>query len=142
MSTDSLPRPRRVDYDALTLSFTPPEPCATFPPPNLDFDTTVFSRSQENILSAAQRLVSDLRREHAYTDTATFAYVVPCLPLGSLCRIPSIVSPAAQSDLRPNARSAYTSLQCGVCRQALRGEKEARAHAEQTGHTAFTEYDG
>ncbi|GAA5871717.1 hypothetical protein JCM3774_003028 [Rhodotorula dairenensis] len=95
-----------IHYDALTLSFTPPEPCATFPPPNLDFDTTVFSRSQESILSAAQRLVSHLRKEHAYTDTATFA------------------------------------LQCGVCRQALRGEKEARAHAEQTGHTAFTEYEG
>ncbi|KWU46431.1 OTU-domain-containing protein [Rhodotorula sp. JG-1b] len=95
-----------IHYDALTLSFTLPEPSSSFPPPNLDFDTTVFPRWQEGILSAAQRLVGDLRKEHAYTDTATFA------------------------------------LQCGVCRQALKGEKEARTHAEQTGHTSFTEYDG
>ncbi|GAA5989263.1 hypothetical protein JCM10908_001231 [Rhodotorula pacifica] len=95
-----------IHYDALTLSFSPPEPSSSFPPPNLDFDTTVFPRSEEGILTAAQRLVTELRKEHAYTDTATFA------------------------------------LQCGVCRQALKGEKEARAHAEQTGHTSFTEYDG
>ena len=62
-----------TDYDALTLSFTLPEPSSSFPPPNLDFDTTVFPCSQEGILAAALRLVSELRKEHAYTDTATFA---------------------------------------------------------------------
>ncbi|POY70223.1 hypothetical protein BMF94_6806 [Rhodotorula taiwanensis] len=95
-----------IHYDALTLSFVPPEPSPSFPPPNLEFDTTVFPRSDEHLLAAAQKLVGDLRKEHAYTDTATFA------------------------------------LQCGVCRQALTGEKEARKHAEATGHTSFAEYEG
>ncbi|BGP22766.1 ubiquitin-specific protease otu1 [Rhodotorula toruloides] len=95
-----------IHYDALTFSFAPPEASTSFPPPNIDFDTTVFPRTEEHLLSAASELVAQLRAQHAYTDTATFA------------------------------------LRCGVCREALKGEKEARQHAEQTGHTSFTEYDG
>lgn len=33
-------------------------------------------------------------------------------------------------------------LKCGECGTALKGEKEARQHAESSGHTSFTEYDG
>ncbi|GAA5885329.1 hypothetical protein JCM6882_009572 [Rhodosporidiobolus microsporus] len=96
-----------IHYDALTFSFAPPEPSTSFPPPNLDFDTTVFSIStQDHLLSAAEKLVAQLRAQHAYTDTATF------------------------------------TLSCGICKEALKGEKEAREHAKKTGHTAFTEYDG
>ncbi|GAA5822990.1 hypothetical protein JCM11251_004449 [Rhodosporidiobolus azoricus] len=96
-----------IHYDALTFSFMPPEPSTSFPPPNLDFDTTVFSIStQDHLLRSAEKLVSRLREQHAYTDTATF------------------------------------TLSCGICKEALKGEKEAREHAKKTGHTAFTEYDG
>ncbi|BGP37862.1 ubiquitin-specific protease otu1 [Rhodotorula kratochvilovae] len=95
-----------IHYDALTFSFAPPEPSTSFPPPNLDFDTTVFPRYQEHLLDAAHKLVAQLRAKHAYTDTASF------------------------------------TLKCGDCGQALTGEKEARKHAEATGHTSFTEYDG
>ncbi|GAA5868738.1 hypothetical protein JCM1840_004376 [Sporobolomyces johnsonii] len=95
-----------IHYDALTLSFAPPEPSSTFPPPNLDFDTTVFAKSDEHlILTAALELVTELRASHAYTDTATF------------------------------------TLKCEICKEAIIGEKEARSHAEKTGHTSFGEYD-
>jgi hypothetical protein len=70
-----------ADYDALTFSYAPPEPSTAFPPPNLDFDTTIFSiASQDHLLDTAKKLVSKLRAEHAYTDTATFTFVFP-LPL-------------------------------------------------------------
>ncbi|GAA6042750.1 hypothetical protein JCM8097_007456 [Rhodosporidiobolus ruineniae] len=96
-----------IHYDALTFSFAPPEPSTSFPPPNIDFDTTVFSIStQDHLLKSAQELVGKLRAAHAYTDTATF------------------------------------TLSCGVCKEGLKGEKEAREHAKNTGHTSFTEYDG
>ncbi|GAA5948423.1 hypothetical protein JCM21900_002705 [Sporobolomyces salmonicolor] len=96
-----------IHYDALTRSFAPPEPASTFPPPNLEFDTTVFAKSDEHlvILTAALELVAKLRASHAYTDTATF------------------------------------TLKCEICKEALIGEKEARRHAEKTGHTRFGEYD-
>ncbi|GAA5968087.1 hypothetical protein JCM11641_003724 [Rhodosporidiobolus odoratus] len=96
-----------IHYDALTFSFASPEPSSTFPPPNLDFDTTLFPLSnQSHLVSAAQDLVAKLRAAHAYTDPATF------------------------------------TLACGICKTGLTGEKEARDHAKETGHTAFTEYDG
>eukprot|EP00887_Chlorella_sp_A99_P007280 scaffold2.g7280.t1 len=36
--------------------------------------------------------------------------------------------------------TANFTLRCGVCKQGLRGEKEAVAHARATGHQQFTEY--
>jgi ubiquitin thioesterase OTU1 len=36
--------------------------------------------------------------------------------------------------------TATFDLKCEQCGQGLKGEKEARAHAEQTGHTKFGEY--
>ncbi|KAL0063754.1 ubiquitin-specific protease otu1 [Marasmius tenuissimus] len=46
---------------------------------------------------------------------------------------------------RLRAKKAYTNtatfeLKCEECGQGLKGEKEARAHAEQTGHVRFGEY--
>ncbi|KAI5119741.1 hypothetical protein M0805_008671 [Coniferiporia weirii] len=46
---------------------------------------------------------------------------------------------------RLRAKRAYTNtatfdLRCEVCNKGLKGEKEAQAHAMQTGHTAFGEY--
>lgn len=33
-------------------------------------------------------------------------------------------------------------LKCDVCGKAIIGEKEAKSHAEETGHARFGEYDG
>ncbi|KAJ3191754.1 ubiquitin-specific protease otu1 [Irineochytrium annulatum] len=35
---------------------------------------------------------------------------------------------------------ANFTLKCGVCMTGLKGQKEAQAHAMETGHTSFTEY--
>ena len=47
------------------------------------------------------------------------------------------------SELRQKKKFTNTAtfdLKCEICGQGLKGEKEARAHASQTGHTAFGEY--
>jgi len=47
------------------------------------------------------------------------------------------------SQLRASRKFTNTStfdLKCEVCGKGLKGEKEARAHASQTGHTSFGEY--
>ncbi|CAE6460547.1 unnamed protein product [Rhizoctonia solani] len=47
------------------------------------------------------------------------------------------------SQLRASRKFTNTStfeLKCEICGQGLKGEKEARAHATQTGHTSFGEY--
>jgi ubiquitin thioesterase OTU1 len=41
---------------------------------------------------------------------------------------------------RKFTNTATFTLRCEVCKAGLTGEKEARAHATQTGHTAFGEY--
>jgi len=64
----------------------------------------------------------------------------------SFSRGNSEIMPAAEklaSKLR--SKKAYTNtatfdLRCGICKKGLKGEKEARAHAHDTGHTDFTEY--
>lgn len=99
-----------IHYDAITLSPIPPEELSNQSmsdsfPPDLDFDTTIFSSEDESFLQAALQLVSQLRQLHYYTDTATF------------------------------------SLRCETCSTALVGEKDARAHAEATGHTQFGEFE-
>ena len=53
-----------TDYDAVSLS-----PLPVSPP---SFHTTVFPTSDQNILHAADQLVSRLKAEHYYTDTASF----------------------------------------------------------------------
>ncbi|GAA5905068.1 ubiquitin-specific protease OTU1 [Sporobolomyces salmoneus] len=61
-----------IHYDALTFSFAPPS-SAPFPP-DLSFDTTIFPLPVEpTTLSAATQLVGVLRKNHSYTDTATFS---------------------------------------------------------------------
>ncbi|KAH7341097.1 hypothetical protein B0J17DRAFT_694545 [Rhizoctonia solani] len=47
------------------------------------------------------------------------------------------------SQLRASRKFTNTStfeLKCEICGQGLKGEKEARVHAAQTGHTSFGEY--
>ncbi|EIW67737.1 hypothetical protein TREMEDRAFT_33358 [Tremella mesenterica DSM 1558] len=53
-----------IHYDALSLS-----PTTDAPP---EFHTTLFQISDSNIFSSAEKLVSQLRSKHYYTDTATF----------------------------------------------------------------------
>lgn len=89
------------------------------------------------MLDAAQRLVAQLRAQHAYTDTATFT----CVPHPVTVR-------TADGGVSPLVLLAHPSaavthrLKCGDCGRALKGEKEAREHAASSGHTSFTEYDG
>lgn len=68
------------DYDALTFSWTQPTPSTTFPPPNLEFDTTIFPASSDMMLGAGLKIAAKLRATHSYTDAATFTCVRP------LCR--------------------------------------------------------
>ncbi|KAK4053047.1 ubiquitin-specific protease otu1 [Microbotryomycetes sp. JL201] len=94
-----------IHYDALTFSFVGPDIAAE----SLEFDVLKFESGSEQaraVTQAALELVSRLRKEHAYTDAATF------------------------------------TLKCEQCGAAIVGEKDARAHAMQTGHTSFGEYDG
>lgn len=53
-----------IHYDAVTLSPLPASPPA--------FHTTVFPVYDTSLLDAAERLVSQLRAKHYYTDTANF----------------------------------------------------------------------
>ncbi|KAI0064472.1 OTU-domain-containing protein [Artomyces pyxidatus] len=41
---------------------------------------------------------------------------------------------------RAYTNTATFDLKCEICAKGLKGEKEARAHAEETGHTKFGEY--
>jgi len=56
-----------------------------------------------------------------------------------------VLSAAEKLATKLRAKKAYTNtasfdLRCGICKQGLKGEKEARVHAQDTGHTDFTEY--
>jgi len=58
---------------------------------------------------------------------------------------PDIMPAAEKLASKLRSRRAFTNtatfaLRCGVCKQGLKGEKEARAHAQETGHTDFMEY--
>ncbi|KAG0147344.1 hypothetical protein CROQUDRAFT_670614 [Cronartium quercuum f. sp. fusiforme G11] len=60
-----------IHYDAVTLSPIPPQPSSSFPP-EIGFDTTIFSCEDDHLLSSASQLVRQLRDQHYYTDTASF----------------------------------------------------------------------
>lgn len=63
-------------------------------------------------------------------------------PIDGSENIPQAASKLA-SQLRASRKFTNTStfdLKCEICGQGLKGEKEARAHAAQTGHTSFGEY--
>jgi ubiquitin thioesterase OTU1 len=53
-----------IHYDAITLA-----PIPDAPP---EFHETLFSRTNPEILPAAEKLASKLREKKAYTNTATF----------------------------------------------------------------------
>ncbi|KAI0819116.1 OTU-domain-containing protein [Irpex lacteus] len=57
---------------------------------------------------------------------------------------PALVSAKKLAD-KLRAKRAYTNtstfdLRCQICQKGLKGEKEARAHASETGHVQFGEY--
>jgi len=56
-----------------------------------------------------------------------------------------ILPAAGKLAAKLRAKKAYTNtatfdLRCGICKKGLKGEKEARDHAQETGHAEFTEY--
>lgn len=66
-----------LDYDAITFSYASPSsnPQQFITTPTikgLEFDTTIFSTSSDQILNAALKLVTKLREKHSYTDAANF----------------------------------------------------------------------
>lgn len=57
----------------------------------------------------------------------------------------SVLKGAQELATKLRAKKAYTNtstfdLKCEICKVGLKGEKEAREHAVQTGHTKFGEY--
>jgi ubiquitin thioesterase OTU1 len=42
--------------------------------------------------------------------------------------------------LRKFTDLANFTLKCGICKKGLVGQKDAQAHAIETGHAQFTEY--
>lgn len=102
-----------IHYDAVTLA-----PIPDAPP---DFHETLFSITNAEILPAAEKLASKLRAKKAYTNTSTFEL---------RCGV----------SVPRSSRLLLLSLSLKVCKKGLKGEKEARAHAQETGHTDFTEY--
>lgn len=83
----------------------------------------MFPTSSDDMLATALKLVAKLRATHSYTDAATFTLVLPYF------------------SYRP-VSDALGRLKCDVCGKAIVGEKEAKSHAEETGHARFGEYDG
>jgi ubiquitin thioesterase OTU1 len=107
-----------IHYDAVSLA-----PMQDAPP---DFHQTVLAimsteSAIEPTLIAAGKLASKLREKKAFTNTATFT--LKCEVGG--CELNSV--------------QPLTSI-AQNCKQGLKGEKEARAHAAETGHVNFGEY--
>lgn len=103
-----------IHYDAVSLA-----PTRDAPP---DFHTTVFPiDGMGHVSQAALKLASQLRAARKFTNTNTFDLK---------CEVSSRF-------ILPNMLILTIDK---VCRQGLKGEKEARAHAAQTGHTSFGEY--
>ncbi|KAJ4487824.1 hypothetical protein J3R30DRAFT_3695484 [Lentinula aciculospora] len=86
-------------------------------------------------------------------DAATLAPMVEApsdwhqtiFPIASADTSDSILVAAKKLADTLRSKKAFTNtatfdLKCEVCGQGLKGEKSARAHAEQTGHTRFGEY--
>ncbi|CAE7229463.1 unnamed protein product [Rhizoctonia solani] len=78
----------------------------------------------------------------APTRDAPLDFHTTVFPIGGSDSISQAASKLA-SQLRASRKFTNTStfdLKCQICGQGLKGEKEARAHASQTGHTSFGEY--
>lgn len=109
-----------IHYDAATVS-----PMLDAP---ADFHQTIMpvvsQGDDDPILTAAKKLADKLRAKKAYTNTATFD--LKC-----------------QVRLYASVRSLLSEIHFitpQVCGKGLKGEKEARAHASETGHAKFGEY--
>ncbi|GAB4820059.1 hypothetical protein N2152v2_007105 [Parachlorella kessleri] len=60
-------------------------------------------------------------------------------------RTDEVMAAAAQlvakaHEMRQFTDTAHFTLRCGICQLGFKGEKEAVAHAKETGHTNFSEY--
>ena len=81
---------------------------------------------EDEVLVAAKKLADALRAKRAYTNTATFDLK---------CQVRELHGDGCGLSVMLNA--FYGSQICG---KGLKGEKEARAHASETGHVEFGEY--
>jgi ubiquitin thioesterase OTU1 len=83
----------------------------------------------ERVLDALRALATKLRAKRAYTNTSTFD--LKCEVSGFFLLVfARVLGNFLVEDF----------LWCQVCGQGLKGEKEARAHASETGHAKFGEY--
>ncbi|KAG8905203.1 ubiquitin-specific protease otu1 [Tulasnella sp. 403] len=105
-----------ADYDAVSLSPIPNAP--------LDFHQTLFPVSAEAIFNGAATLAGKLRAKKAYTNTATF----------------DLKCQASNVDDLICCCDSDSNLVYQRCGKGLKGEKEAREHAKETGHAEFGEY--
>jgi ubiquitin thioesterase OTU1 len=107
-----------IHYDAATLAPVPEAPA--------EWHQTVFpilARDESDpVLLAAKKLAGILRSKHAFTNTATFDL---------RCEV---------GDSLLCTTFFQVSFLDKVCKKGLKGEKEAREHAAETGHTSFGEY--
>ena len=116
-----------IHYDAASVS-----PMLDAPE---DFHQTIVRRGAEGsededeMLLAAKKLADALRAKRAYTNTATFDLK---------CQVRASPRPVL------GETSRMLGLPCArlwqICGKGLKGEKEARAHASETGHVEFGEY--
>ena len=100
-----------------------------------DFHQTIVRKGQgegadaeDEMLLAAKKLADSLRAKRAYTNTTTFDLKCQVrVRFAAFAYSPSGVADSQRCPLQ-------------ICGQGLKGEKEARAHASQTGHVEFGEY--
>lgn len=96
-----------------------------------DFCTSIVpilgeDEGSDEMLKGLQVLAGKLREKRKFTNTATFDLK---------CEVRNVLLPTGEQSVR--------WLLCHivqVCGQGLKGEKEARAHAGETGHVKFGEY--
>ena len=100
-----------------------------------DFHQTIIPRlragDEDAVLVAAKKLADKLRAKRAYTNTATFDLK---------CQVSDdhgLIMPAVWLYGEILNWVCFFKQDCG---QGLKGEKEARQHASQTGHVNFGEY--
>jgi ubiquitin thioesterase OTU1 len=110
-----------IHYDAAVLAPEPGAPqefCASVVP--------AIGAEGERMLEALRALATKLRAKRAYTNTATFDLKCEVRLFRVAVRLFLWLTNAC--------------VRCQVCGQGLKGEKEARAHASETGHVKFGEY--
>lgn len=137
-----------LHYDALAVS-----PFVGAPE---DFDVTVLSKGSseleevryewksDNVLSSADDVLSSAESREPYRHLA-LSVSSAGLPSSFLVCLGQAMAKAALLVKECQRQRQFTdmanfTLRCGVCQCGIKGEKEAREHAQATGHQNFQEY--